>query len=184
MLKFIRNILARFDKTSGPGVLAVFYYVDAAAEAIQGLKQQGYKDLTVFSAVPHHSIEEILDHRASPVRYFTLFGGILGCLSGYAFTVWTSLDWELPLAGKPVVSIPPYTVIMFELTILFGALFTLLGLVLTARLPHLGSHRVYDPRFSGDRVGVFVRCEKGKSVRLEEFLKQVGAEEVRFEGGV
>lgn len=176
-------MLARFDKTGGSGILAVFYYVDAVADAIRGLKQQGHKDLTVFSAVPHHEIEEALHHRVSPVRYFTLFGGILGCLSGYVFTVWTSLAWEIPLAGKPVVSIPPYIVIMFELTILFGALFTLLGLVVTARLPHIGRNLVYDSRFSADRIGIFVPCEKGKSMRLEEFFKQAGAEEVKFEVG-
>ena len=38
-----------------------------------------------------------------------------------------SHDWPLLVGGKPIGSIPPYVVIIFELTILLGALSTVAG---------------------------------------------------------
>src|SRR5256884_1129676 len=55
-----------------------------------------------------------------------IFGGIAGCAIGAWLTLWMSADWPIVVGGKPVGSIPPYVVIMFEMTILFGALSTIL----------------------------------------------------------
>ena len=99
----------------------------------------------------------------SPVRLFTLVGALTGTASGFALTIWTALKWNLITGGKPVVSIPPFVVIAFELTILLGGLCTLLGLLVTARLPSFGSRPRYDPRFSADRFGVEVTCEPGRA---------------------
>ena len=54
--------------TTVSGVLAAFKYEDAAVDAIKGLKAQGFKDLTVYSASPNHHIDEALDHPVSWVR--------------------------------------------------------------------------------------------------------------------
>src|SRR5258706_3717035 len=48
------------------------------------------------------------------------------------FRSYMSYDWPLVVGGKPIGSIPPYVVIMFEMTILFGALSTILGIVFNA----------------------------------------------------
>lgn len=94
----------------------------------------------------------------SPVRLFTLVGGLTGTFSGFAFTIWSSLKWNLITGGKPVISIPPFVVIAFELTILFAGLCTFLGLLLLARLPKRRSSPDYDPCFPVDRFGLAVRC--------------------------
>jgi molybdopterin-containing oxidoreductase family membrane subunit len=99
--------------------------------------------------------------------------------SGFALTIWTALKWNLITGGKPVVSIPPFVVIAFELTILLGGLCTLLGLLVTARLPSLKGSPRYDPRFSVDRFGVEVTCEAAERGAIEHLLRGAGAEEVR-----
>ena len=58
--------------------------------------------------------------------------GEVGCAAGAWLTLWMSYDWPLVVGGKPVGSVPPYVVIMFEMTILFGALATLLGIAFNA----------------------------------------------------
>ena len=73
-----------------PGVLATFRHVDAAVDAIRSLRRQGRKDLTVYTAAPNHEIESALGHKVSPVRLFTLLGGITGCTAGLAMTFWMS----------------------------------------------------------------------------------------------
>jgi molybdopterin-containing oxidoreductase family membrane subunit len=77
------------------------------------------------------------------------------------------------------VSIPPFVVIAFELTILLGGLCTPLGLFVTARLPSLWLSPRYDPRFSGDRFGVEVTCDASERPAVEDLLRSAGAEEVR-----
>jgi molybdopterin-containing oxidoreductase family membrane subunit len=70
-------------------------------------------------------------------------------------------------------------VIAFELTILFGGLSTVLGMVLLGRLPRFRPSPAYDPRFSNDRFGVAVRCALGRGGSVKEILRSAGAEEVR-----
>lgn len=161
-----------------PGVLGSFVHIDGAVDAIRGLRAKGHRDLTVYSAAPNHEIEEALEHRISPVRLFTLIGGIVGCTSGLAMTYWMSLDWPLLVGGKPIATVPPYVVIMFELTVLFGALCTVTGVALLAlRKPTTGI--AYDERFTDDHIGIFVPCAADRAGDVEALLKQAGSVEVR-----
>jgi hypothetical protein len=73
-------------------------------------------------------------------------------------------------------------IIVFELTVLLGALSTLLGLLINSRLRRNAPVAVYDPRFSEDKFGVLVECERDDIRRVEEILKSTEADEVRFEG--
>ena len=77
-----------------PGLLASFIHVDAAADAIRALRARGIRDLVVYSAAPNHEIEEALDHGVSPVRLFTLIGGLTGCAAGFGMTISISADGE------------------------------------------------------------------------------------------
>jgi Protein of unknown function (DUF3341) len=163
-----------------PGVLAAFTHVDAATDAIRALRARGHRDMTVYSAAPNHEIEEALAHRTSPVRLFTLIGGLTGCTAGFAMTLWMSYDWPLVTGGKPIGSIPPYVVIAFELTILLGALSTVGAVALFSVL--MGRRgAAYDPRFTDDQIGIFVPAGSDQVTPVEQLLRKAGAVEVRHE---
>ncbi len=162
-----------------PGVLGVFAEVDATALAIERLRGAGLKDVVVFSPVPRHELEHALHPPESPVRMFTLVGALTGAATGFALPIWTSLDWPLITGGKPIISLPPFVIIAFELTILFGALATVLGLFITARLPHLRKRVVYDPSFSVDRFGVFAATAPGEEGRARSIMEESGALQIR-----
>ena len=163
-----------------PGVLASFVHADAAAEAIRALKARGHRNLVVYSAAPFHEVEEALDHSVSPVRLFTLIGGLTGCAAGFGMTIWMSLDWPVLVGGKTIASIPPYVVIAFELTILLGALSTVGAVALFAVL--MGKRGIaYDPSYSDDRIGVFVPAGPEQLRPVEQLLRTAGAVEVRHE---
>jgi len=69
---------------------------------------------------------------------------------------------------------------MFEMTILFGALSTILGIVFNAAFAARRSGTIqYDERFTNDRFGIFVPADSGHAAAIESLLKQSGAEEVR-----
>ncbi len=164
--------------TTVPGVLASFVYVDAAVGAIRAIKQQGRSDLTVYSAAPNHEIEAALGHKVSPVRLFTLVGGVTGVIAGLAMTYWMSLDWPLNVGGKPIATVPPYVVFMFELMVLAGALATVAGVVILSAL-YRKKGAMYDPRFTDDRIGIFVPCDPADASAVENLLRKFGAEEIR-----
>ena len=160
------------------GVLGVFAEVDAAVEAIEKLRSAGLKRIITFSPMPSHDLEHALHPPQSPVRMFTLIGGLTGAATGFALPTWTSLDWPLVTGGKPIISIPPMVVIAFELTILFGALSTIAGLFINARLPRARTQVIYDPSFSAGNFGVFV-VANGSSAKAREIMQTAGAVSIR-----
>jgi len=160
-----------------PGVLGQFVHIDAACDVIRELRRDGHQDLTVYSAAPNHELEEALGDRISPVRMFTLLGGLTGCAAGFALAIWTSLDWPLLVGGKPIAAIPPYVVIGFELTILFGSLATVIGIILLSAMKSLKG-RPYHPTCSDDRIGVFVPCGYDHAPVVEKMMQQHGSVEV------
>jgi hypothetical protein len=165
-------------------ILGVFAHVDTTVRALEGLKAKGYHDLTVYTPVPVHEIEDVVerDRPVSKVRLFTLLGGLTGLASGWLLTAWSSLEWGLIVGGKPPIGLPvspPYVVIMFELMILFGGIATLIGMVTLGRLPRFSPSPAYDPRFSSDRFGVAVHCGPDRAGSVREILRGAGAEEVR-----
>ncbi len=162
-------------------VLGVFAHVDTTVRALEDLRAKGYHDFTVYTPVPVHEIEDVVerDRPVSGVRLFTLIGGLTGTVSGFLLTIWSAMKWGIVTGGKPIASIPPYVVIAFELTILFGGLATVIGMIILGRLPRLRPSATYDPRFSNDRFGVAVHCapDRGRSVR--DILRAAGAEEIK-----
>jgi molybdopterin-containing oxidoreductase family membrane subunit len=163
-------------------VLGVFEHVDTATRAIRELRARGVRSIAAYSPVPLDDFEEALTGHGlprSPVRLFTLVGALTGTAAGFALAIWSSLKWNLITGGKPVVSIPAFLPIAYELTILLGGICTLLGLLITARLPSFRISPRYDARFSVDRFGVEVTCEPGERGAIEAILRGAGAEEVR-----
>ncbi|KRT72654.1 MAG: putative membrane protein [Candidatus Rokubacteria bacterium CSP1-6] len=163
------------------GVLGVFAHVDTTVRAIRDLRAQGFTDFTVYSPVPVEEIEAVLEENrpVSPVRLFTLIGGLTGIITGFGLTIWSALKWGLVTGGKPVVSIPPFVIIAFELGILLGGLSTLLAILVLGKLPALRRSPTYDPRFTVDRFGIAVTCGPERAPAAGRCLSQAGAEEVR-----
>jgi hypothetical protein len=162
-------------------VLGVFAHVDTTVRALEELRAKGYHDLEVYMPVPIHEISEVLerDRPVSRVRLFTLLGALTGTVSGFILTIWSAMKWNLVTGGKPIASIPPFVVIAFELTILFGGIATLIGVVVLGRLPRFRATPAFDPRFTNDRFGVAVNCATERSASVREILQRSGAEEVR-----
>jgi hypothetical protein len=99
-------------------------------------------------------------------------------VTGYAMTICMSLDWPLLVGGKPIATVPPYVVFMFELMVLIGALSTVTGLVLLS-LTKRTTGLAYDPSFSDDRIGIFVPAGGETGAEIERIVRDAGAVEVR-----
>jgi hypothetical protein len=163
------------------GILGAFRELDSAVSAIEALKKDKCGDVRVFTPTPRHELEHAIDPGPSPVRRYTLIGGLTGVTFGYWIAIWTSDYWPLVVGGKPIASWVPYTIFGFEVMVLVGALSTVAGLFISSRVPRLTMMVGYDPRFSHGDYGIWVECPPDKANATEKLLRDHGAVEVRSE---
>ncbi len=160
-------------------LLAVFSGPQPLYEGIKAARRHGIhaNNLEALSPAPLPGLDKLIVERPSAVRWATL----IGCIAGGLFGLWlqfaTSLDWPLRVGGKPVVSLPAFVVIAFELTILFGAFGTLAGLFTAAKLPPI-SKSVFHEGCSQSDFALLVRHKPSDYATLEGLLREAGARDV------
>lgn len=115
------------------------------------------KRIELHMPYPPHGIEELMGEKESWVRFFSLGGAVTGFLTGLGFASFTALWWPLITGGKPILSLPPYLLIGYILTILFGALATFGGFLLLARMPSV--KRMTGPEQFGNEFVIEVEGE-------------------------
>ncbi len=165
----------------GALITGVYEHLDSLIEAVKDLRGKGHNNLTIYTPVPNHEIDEVLEGAESAVGYYSLTGGILGWIVGLALTVGTAIYLPLIVGGKPIVSFIPFYVIGFELTILLGGLFTVIAFLALSKLPRSMRKESFNQRFAEDRFGIAVRCSEENSGAIEGILRQHHAEEVSLE---
>ena len=157
--------------------LGLFGDPDSALAAAGQLKGAGFPRPEILSPIPLHGVEDVLGPKKSVIKRFTLFGGILGGLGGFIMAAGTAVLYLHPTGGRPIITFPPFLIITYEMTILFGILATVLGFLISARFPAL-RERVYVPEAAVDKFAVTVVCEdKESSGRAEAILRNAGAEQ-------
>ena len=159
-------------------LVGIFELPGPTAAAVKQLRGRGYADIETFAPAPFPEVEDAVHPKPSRVRLLTLIGGLVGVVTGYAMTIWMANDWQIMIGGKPFSSIPPYTIIAFELTILFGGLLTALGLLVYGKLPRFKLDAAYSPRFSAEDFGLTVRCQERDIPEIDALLRDHGAKEL------
>jgi hypothetical protein len=163
------------------GILAQYDSVGKAIAGIKQLRAAGHDDLDVFSPIPYEELEEAMGIVSSPVRRWALIGAITGFATAFALTALTSLAYPLITQGKPIVALPAYFIIMFELTILFTGLFGFAGVLFHTHKSRRKLSPAYRESFSVDKYGVYVPGQSG-SESVESIMRETGA--VTIEQGV
>ena len=160
------------------GLVGIFAYLDDLLAAIKVVRERNFKVQTVYSPVRNHRITEALGLQTSPVRHFTLIGGILGIATGFGLAIYTAMQWRFVVGGKPPVPTVPSVIVAFEFCILLGVVWNVVSLWINARLPKLKLPGSYDPRFSEDRFGLVVSCPETERHVVAGILTEAGAEEI------
>ncbi|MGD2099237.1 MAG: DUF3341 domain-containing protein [Desulfobacterales bacterium] len=157
-------------------IMGLFKDEDQVVATLAALKETAYKFKRVHTPIPSHKIMDALKLKKSKVGWFTLAGGILGLVSGFALAVYCSIEWKLIVSGKPIISLIPFFIVGFEFTILFAVFGNVIGLLTQARLPSLKHMENYDPRCSGEHFGVLAACEPAQQDGLKDFFEKNGGE--------
>lgn len=161
-------------------VTAQFKTVEAALQAARSLRNAGLHDATVYSPFQNHEIEAETGRAVGPVSLLALLGAMTGAGLGLSLTIGTSVQHPTMTGGQPIVSLPPFLVITFEMTILFGVLGTVVGMF-WGIWRGKSKKASYHSRFSVDRIGLAIECSMDKVATARDLLSQGGAEEVRDE---
>ena len=164
-------------------LLGLFEDPQHAADAITALRADGFphEDMDVYSGSPFP--EGTFGEYEAPHRLyvFPIVGALVGFSIGLLLTAGTQISYPLVTGGKPILSIPPMTVIMYELTMLNAIIFTVLGILFESRLPKR-SLGVYDTRITEGYIGIVVACPSERAQAAEGALRSAGAEDVKQEG--
>lgn len=118
------------------------------------------RNLAVYTPFPVHEAEEILRMPVSAMRFFTLVGALSGLFFGLFLTIWTSLDYPLIAGGKPIVSMPAFIIVTFEMTILFGGIISFIGFLILGRFPAV--RQIMEPQEYGNLFVIQIHEEEGK----------------------
>lgn len=160
-------------------LLALYKYEEDFLDVAGRLRAMDTPGLNVMSPIPMHSIDKVMGLGKSNVRFFSLTGAILGAICGFSLAVGTALVFLLPTGGRPIIVIPPYLVIMYEVTILFGVLATLLGFHFVSGLP-AWKDAPYTPEANIDRFVVSVPVASGTDIaKVEKIMRDGGADEIK-----
>lgn len=147
-------------------MLAEFETVAHVLAAAVRIRAAGYRYWDVHTPFPVHGLDTAMGVRQSPVGWFTFGGGVGGFTLGMLM-VWymNAFDYALNVGAKPFFS-PIFSFpIAFELTILLGALGTVLGMFGLNRLPRLYQPLLKHRRFARctqDRFFVVIECRDPK----------------------
>lgn len=160
--------------------LGLYRGPETALAAAMRLTDAG-EAVSLMSPYPIEGAALALRLPRSPIRRYTLFGGLFGFCCGFGLAVFAATRHLLPTGGRPIIPFPPFLLIGYELTILFGVLATLAGFLICARLP-ARRERPYAPETGVDRFGVLVACGPERDSEAEALLRAAGAETIRRGG--
>ncbi len=149
--------------------------------AANKMRLAGYKKFDAITPFPIHGMEEAIGIKRSMIPWVTFVAGVLGCFTGLFIQYWISaVDWPIIVGGKPMFSLPAFIPVTFELTILFAALFSVGAMFFLNGLPKVNPP-IIDPDLTSHKFALWVpSSEAGYSVeKVEAFLKELGAEEVK-----
>jgi hypothetical protein len=173
------------------GVIAEFETPGALMKAAEEVRKAGYRWWDCCTPFPVHGLDKAMGIRTTILPIPVFFAGLTGTTIAFllqAFTnSWDFSIWALVwvtgypflISGKPLLSLPAFIPVMFEMTILlaatscFGLMFLFNGLPRHSH-PLLANDRFR--RVTNDRFFVVIeaRDPRYRAGVTEEFLKGLG----------
>jgi len=166
------------------GLMAEFEKPEELLEAAQRTYAEGYRNIDAYSPLPVHGLGAAIGFTHTNLPIATFVCGVIGALCGYGLQYWVHvIDYPINIAGRPMHSGVMFIPVTFELTILFAALGTLIGLFLLNGLPQ-PYHPVFNvpafARASQDRFFLCIEADDPNydATTTRSFLQSLDAVEV------
>lgn len=166
------------------GLLAEFESVEKLNQAARKIRDAGYKAVDAYSPFPMEEIRDNLGLPKTKLPLLVLIAGISGFCLGFGLQVFCSaIDYPINIGGRPLISVPSFIPISFEVTVLCASFTAAFGMLILNGFP-----RPYHPVFNVERFksvttdGLFISIEatdpKFEKGQTSSFLKSCGAKDV------
>jgi hypothetical protein len=161
-------------------VLGLFKGVDEAADALDAVRAGGFEqhEYEILTGTPYPEGAFGEEEPKHSLYRYPLIGAACGFIIGLILTAGTQLAFPLVTGGKPILSIPPMSIIMYEGTMLGAIIFTVIGIIIESRLPRLFMG-AYDTRITEGYIGLTVTTDAERVGKAEEILTGAGAEDIK-----
>ncbi len=174
------------------GLLAEFENPAQLMAAAEKVRDAGYRYWDCHTPFPVHGLDQAMGIKRTILPVCVFVAGATGCMAGFALqlftnsfglTIWAMVwvtGYPFLISGKPLLSIPAFIPVIFELTILFSALSTVGLMLLFNGLPWLHNPLFRSERFrraSDDRffISIEARDPRFYRTKTEQLLKSLGA---------
>lgn len=127
------------------GILAMFDTPADIMRAAERVRDAGYKSWDVITPFPIHGMDGAMGLKRSLVPRYTIVGGTIGFIAGMSMIFFTNASdfdlgvlgqgYQLIVGGKPLFSPHFAFPVSYELTILFSAFASIIGMFLLNKLP-------------------------------------------------
>lgn len=150
----VRSGVARRDVV--PAILAEFGSPERLLEAAARLRAAGYERIELYSPYPLEGAEALLGLPRPRLPWFVLACGLAGAAAAL-WIQWFANAWDYPLnvGGRPLLSLPAWVPVTFEIGVLSAALGAFVGLLARAGLPRLWHPVFTAPGFEDASVDGF-----------------------------
>jgi len=151
-------------------------------EAVKRLKQEGYPIIDTYSPFPVHGMDEAIGLKPSRLPRACLAFGLLGLATALGVQIWTSAyDYPLIVGGKPLVSLPAFIPVSFELTVLFAGLGVVASLFVASGMRPKFKVPDLHPGVNDDRFVVAGEIQAGASFTVvQSLMASLGALETEL----
>jgi len=138
-------------------ILGIFTDLESAGNGVTKLLQEGFVEtqITSLSSVPYPDGVLVKTGQHDRFRWLTLASGVAGAVAGFCLAAGTAWLYPVQTGDKPIISLYPTGIIVFEVTMLFAIIGTMAGMFLEMRLPPRRS-RPYDPAIAEGCIGISV----------------------------
>jgi hypothetical protein len=168
------------------GLIAEFLTPAEAMHAAEKVRDAGFTRWDVYSPYPVHGMDRAMGLKNSRVGWFGFCGGVTGYTTGMLM-IWflNAVDYPILIGGKPMFSpfaaFPP----SYELTILFTAFGSILGMLFLNQLPRLHHPLLKHRRFalaSHDRFFLVIEtCDpKFSPADTRQMLEKAGSKTIEM----
>jgi len=166
------------------GYVAQFDSPEALLAAAERVRDAGYSRWDAHTPFPVHGLNDAMGLRPTRLPWIVLAAGFAGAATGLVLQWFTNaFDYPFLISGKPIFSLPANIPVMFELTILFAAIASFIGMLALNGLP-----RPYHALFNSRRFrrtttdGFFISIEASdpnfEAAGTKRFLQALGGAEV------
>lgn len=177
------------------GVMAEFDTPEAITKAAHKVRDAGYRYWDCHVPFPVHGLDKAMGVRRTILPVLVFGAGATGACLGFGLQAFTNASsqsiWALVwvtgypflISGKPMMSVPAWIPVIFELTILLSALSAAGLMLLLNGLPRLSHPLLANNRFrraTDDKFYIVIEAKDPKFLRskTEAFLATLGSKHI------